>query len=267
MTKLIMFTDLHMVPEGTRIIGLDPWARLEAGIDHVNKYHPDADRVIITGDLTHRADEESYKRLKTLLGKLTPPLAITIGNHDRRDRFQDIFPHVAKDENGFVQESIDFEDCRVLLLDTLFAPPYDYPRSHAGYLCPKRLAWLEQQLATSSQPVLIFMHHPPHPTGFTGMDTIRLANEDFFYDTVLKHGNVRHIFAGHVHRTINGSHKGIAYSILKSPVHQQPMPVDSPNASLSVDEPAAYGIIVLTEHGLQVHNEDYEIAKLESAVA
>ena len=118
MTKLIMFTDLHMVPEGTLIIGLDPWARLEAGINHVNQYHADADRVIITGDLTHRADDESYLRLKTLLQKLVPPVAITIGNHDRRDRFQEIFPAVAKDENGFVQEVIDFTITRAVTLVT-----------------------------------------------------------------------------------------------------------------------------------------------------
>jgi hypothetical protein len=63
-----------------------------------------------------------------------------------------------------------------------------------------------------------------------------------------------------VHRTIGGSHRGIPFSIFKSPVHQQPMPFDTPDTSLSVDEPAAYGIVVVTPEGLQVHNEDYEIA-------
>lgn len=268
MTKLIVFTDLHMVPEGTKIIGLDPYQRLLAGIEHVNRYHADTDRVIFTGDLTHRADTQSYERLRDLLSLLVPPAAITIGNHDYRDRFLETFTQVTPDENGFVQQVIDFADCRVVLLDTLFAPPYDYPRSHAGYLCETRLAWLDRTLADAGDlPVLLFMHHPPHRTGFTGMDAIRLGNEDAFYDVVLRHGNVRHIFAGHVHRTIGGSHRGIPFSIFKSPVHQQPMPFDAPNASLSVDEPAAYGIIVVTEHGLQVHHEDYEIARRESQIA
>ncbi|MDX3978671.1 phosphodiesterase [Shinella sp.] len=268
MTKLIVFTDLHMVPEGTTIIGLDPYQRLLAGIEHVNRYHADADRVIFTGDLTHRADTMSYERLRDLLSLLVPPAAITIGNHDYRERFLETFTHVMPDENGFVQQAIDFADCRVVLLDTLFAPPYDYPMSHAGYLCETRLAWLDRTLSSADgRPVLIFMHHPPHKTGFTGMDAIRLGNEQAFYDLVLKHGNVRHIFAGHVHRTIGGSHRGIPFSIFKSPVHQQPMPFDTPNASLSVDEPAAYGIVVVTEEGLQVHHEDYEIARRDSEIA
>lgn len=194
MTKLIVFTDLHMVPEGTKIIGLDPYQRLLAGIEHVNRHHADANRVIFTGDLTHRADTMSYERLRDLLSLLVPPAAITIGNHDYRERFLETFAHVAPDEDGFVQQVIDFDDCRVVLLDTLFAPPYDYPRSHAGYLCERRLAWLDRMLADANGlPVLLFMHHPPHKTGFTGMDAIRLGNEDAFYDLVLKHGNAPHL--------------------------------------------------------------------------
>ena len=268
MTKLIIFTDLHMVPEGTTIIGLDPGKRLAAGIDHVNRYHADADQVIVTGDLAHRADRASYERLKRELDKLTPPLAITIGNHDRRETFLDVFPETVTDENGFVQRVIDFDDCRVVLLDTLFAPPYDYPNSHAGLLCDLRMEWLDRQLETAGdRPVLLFMHHPPHATGFSGMDQIRLINEVEFYDLVKKRGNVLHIFAGHVHRTISGSSRGIPFSVFKSPVHQQPMPFEAPDASLSVDEPAAYGIAVMTDTGVLVHTEDYEIARREAAVA
>lgn len=268
MTKLIVFTDLHMVPEGMTIIGLDPYQRLAAGIEHINRYHADADRVIVTGDLTHYGDRPSYERLKTLLDQLVPPLAITIGNHDQREVFQEVFSNVARDEDGFVQHAIDFADCRILLLDTLFAPPYDYPASHSGLLCETRLAWLDRQLETAGDlPVLLFMHHPPHATGFSGMDAFRLTNETEFYDLVKRRGNVAHIVAGHVHRTISGSSRGIPFSVFKSTVHQQPMPFDTEDTSLSVDEPAAYGIIVTTDTGVLVHTEDYEIAVREAEIA
>lgn len=270
MTKLIVFTDLHMRPEGQTIIGLDPFRRLETGIAHVNAYHPDADGVVITGDLTHHGDVVSYRRLKTLLDRFIPPLFLAVGNHDNRENFLSVFSETETDENGFVQRVVDFADCRAIILDSLFAPPYDYPVSHAGFLCRERMEWLDSALAAAKEagkPALIFMHHPPHSTGFTGMDLIKLANEEEFYALLETHGNVRHIFAGHVHRTINGSHRGIPYSIFKSPVHQQPMPFEAPDASLSVDEPAAYGIVVTTKDGLQVHNEDYEIARRDPAPA
>lgn len=269
MSKIIIFTDLHMLPEGKRIIGLDPWQRLKAGIDHVNAWHADADRVVITGDLTHYGDAESYRRLKVLLDTLVPPLAITIGNHDRREVFLETFTDVPTDANGFVQQVVDLPDCRLVLLDTLFAPPYDYPESHKGRLCEQRLAWLDGVLSdTGGRPALLFMHHPPHATGFSGMDEIRLTNDDAFYALVLKHGaTVRHIFAGHVHRTISGSNRGIAFSVFKSPVHQQPMPFNTDDTSLSVDEPAAYGIALVTADGVLVHTEDYEIASRHAVVA
>ncbi|MCV9962497.1 phosphodiesterase [Pararhizobium sp. BT-229] len=268
MTKLIVFTDLHIVPEGQSIIGLDPFQRFSAGIAHVNRYHADADRVIIMGDLAHQADRASYERLKALLDRLVPPLAITIGNHDRRDTFLEVFPEVAQDEDGYIQEVIDLPDCRLVILDTLFAPPYDYPRSHAGFLCTRRLAWLDRQLETAGDlPVLLFMHHPPHATGFTAMDMMRLINEVDFYEVVKRRGNVLHIFAGHVHRTISGSSRGIPFSVFKSPAYQQPMPFDTTDPSLAVDEPAAYGIAIMTDTGVLVHTEDYEIAVREAEVA
>lgn len=269
MSKIIIFTDLHMLPEGGRIIGLDPFQRLKAGIDHVNAYHADADRVVITGDLAHHGDAESYRRLKSLIDTFIPPVAITIGNHDRREAFLETFRDVPTDPNGFVQQVVDLPDCRLVLLDTLFAPPYDYPESHKGLLCEKRLDWLDSVLSdTGGRPALLFMHHPPHATGFSGMDAIRLINEDDFYARIRRHGaTVRHIFAGHVHRTISGSCRGVPFSVFKSPMHQQPMPFNTDDTSLSVDEPAAYGIALVTADGVLVHTEDYEIASRNAVVA
>lgn len=261
MAKIIVFTDLHMLPEGETIIGLDPFARLERGLTHAARMHPDADRLIITGDLTHHGDRASYERVRQLIENHACPVSLTIGNHDRREPFQAVFPNAARDENGFVQEVIDFPDVRAVILDTHIPVAKGDPDYSKGLLCEHRLAWLDRQLSTAgTRPVLVFMHHPPHDTGFRGMDAIKLINGDAFYSVVERHGNVRHIFAGHVHRTIGGSHRGIPFSIFKSPLHQQPMPFDIDDTSSSVDEPGAYGIIVTTPLGVQVHTEDYELA-------
>lgn len=262
MTKLIVFTDLHMLPEGGRIIGLDPFERLRAGVHHVNRHHADAQRVICTGDLAHRGDIESYVRLRSLLDELACPYSLLVGNHDRRENFRAVFDQAPVDGEGFVQQLIDTEHGPLILLDTLFAPPYEFPDTYSGYLCEKRLDWLERQLVAAAQrPVHIFMHHPPHATGFAGMDAIALRNGEVFYALLRRHGNVRHIFAGHVHRTISGSRHGIAFSVFKSPCHQQPMTFDALDSSLSVDEPAAYGIVFLGPQGVLVHTEDYEISR------
>jgi 3',5'-cyclic AMP phosphodiesterase CpdA len=271
MSKLIVFTDLHILPEGGRIIGLDPSERLRKGIAHVNLHHPDTHHVLFTGDLTHRGDVASYQRLRDLLSELRCPYSLLLGNHDQRENFLSVFPEAPLDANGFVQQALDIaphtgqgvhpDGARLLLLDTLFAPPHNFPDSYSGFLCEQRMDWLAQQLASAGKrPVHIFMHHPPHATGFVGMDAIALKNGEAFYELLLHHGNVRHIFAGHVHRTISGTSHGIAFSVFKSPCHQQPMPFAAEDTTLSVDEPGAYGIVLLRPDGVLVHTEDYEIA-------
>jgi 3',5'-cyclic-AMP phosphodiesterase len=260
MAKLIVFTDVHIIPAGERIIGLDPTARLETGIAHVNRHHGDADLVVFTGDLTHYGDATSYLRLKSSLAALQRPYVLLIGNHDNRERFVTAFPQASRDDNGFVQSVRDIGDSRFVFLDTVKTPPFAGQR-HAGVYCKSRCAWLDRALAEAdARPTYIFMHHPPHKVGFAGMDLIRLENEVAFYDVIARHAHVRHIFAGHIHRTINGSHRGVPFSIFKSTVHQQPMTFNSVDASASIAEPAAYGIIFTTPDGVLVHTEDYEVS-------
>jgi len=173
MTKIIVFTDLHILPEGGRIIGLDPSERLLCGIEHAIRHHPDADRIVCTGDLTHRGDTESYHRLRDLVSRFAVPVTLLIGNHDCRETFIESFPEAALDPNGFVQSAVDAGDWRLVFLDTLNAPPYEFPETYSGFLCEERLAWLDAELsAAAGRPVLLFLHHPPHDIGFPGMDAI-----------------------------------------------------------------------------------------------
>ncbi len=261
MLKLIVLTDLHMVPRGTRIIGLDPYRRLASGIRHIATHHADADAVIVLGDLAHRGDVASYRRLVPLLRRLPQPVHLMLGNHDDRSSFRRVFPAVPLDPSGYAQQVIDLAGYRLVLLDTLDAPADGRPGSAAGRLCAMRRAWLDAALASAGRRrVLLFMHHPPGPTGFSGMDAVRLADGEDVFRLLHRYGNVAHIFAGHIHRTINGTWHGMPFSMFKSPVHQQPMAFASASASLSVDEPAAYGIVLAGEHGVVVHTDDYEIS-------
>ena len=266
MTRLIIFSDLHILADETaRIIGLDPSERLRNGVRHVNRHHGDAARVICMGDLAHKAEPGAYARLRFILDELEMPYSLLVGNHDRRDAYVEAFPEAPLDEHGFVQQVIDLPEGRLVLLDTLDGPPYVLPDSRAGVLCERRLDWLDRQLAgANGRPAYVFMHHPPHAVGFPGMDSIRLGNEDDFHAVLERRRNVRHLFAGHVHRTISGTHRSLPFSVFKSPAHQQPMTFDSAEHTLSVDEPAAYGIVFVHEQGVLVHTEDYEISTLEA---
>lgn len=259
--KIAVLTDLHIVPPGETIIGIDPIAQLRAAVSHINGLGGEIDRVVVTGDIAHYGDIESYRCAKMELDRLIAPATLLIGNHDRREAFAKVFADVALDDHGFVQSIVDFDDWRLVSLDTLFDPPGEEHEIHEGQLCFRRLAWLDKALAGAGhRRVLLFMHHPPHAVGFRGMDSIRLRNDEAFFEVVEKYRNVRHIVCGHVHRTISGTVRGVGFSVFKSPVHQQPMTFSSSDCSLSVPEPAAYGVIFATPTSVIVHTEDYQIA-------
>lgn len=258
--KVIVLSDLHMVPAGGLIIGIDPHARLKAAIAHINNHHADAAQVIVLGDLVHGGDIASYQRVRELLGTLRPPVSLMLGNHDHRDSYFKIFPECRTGGSPFAQVTLSVGGYRLVLLDTLCDPPLDGIHGAAGHLCASRLSWLDRCLAAAGdRPVVLFMHHPPMRTGFPGMDAARLHNSDDLLAVMKRHGNVRHIVAGHIHRTISGSWHGAPFAIFKSPVHQQPLDFVSASSSLSVDEPGAYGIILLSDDGPVVHTEDFDL--------
>jgi 3',5'-cyclic AMP phosphodiesterase CpdA len=252
MAKILVMTDLHITEAGTSIIGLDPALRLSETLAHAVKHHSDACRLILTGDLTHHGTPPEYDRLKDTLQDLPWPVSLLIGNHDNRAAFRQAFPNVPTDADGFIQTTIDLPDTRLILLDTVDETP-DVP--HAGILCPDRLAWLQTALAESPNPCLIFMHHHAFDTGFSGMDRINLANANEVR-TLLKAHDTRHVFAGHVHRTIHATIDGLSMTIFKSPCHQQPMILGDETSTSSIDEPAGYGILLTDGPNVVVHFED-----------
>ena len=254
MTKLLVMTDLHLTPGAERIVGLDPLERLLQALDHAAQRHSDAERLILTGDLTHFGDRASYRKLRDALSNRPWPISPLLGNHDRREAFLEIFPETPVDEKGFVQSTVDLDGLRLITLDSLDED--GEVTEHAGYLCRDRLDWLDAQLVTAKDvPCLVFLHHPPFRTGFTGMDDIMLKNEAAFRDTLAK-GPVAHVFAGHVHRTITSTLGSIPVTLFKSTCHQMPMLLGEDGSHHSVDEPGGYGIVLATGDDVVVHFED-----------
>lgn len=252
MAKILVMTDLHITEPGNPIIGLDPATRLAETLAHAARHQSDASHLILTGDLTHNGTPIEYQRLKETLLELPWPVSYIIGNHDHRATFCEAFPEAPTDTSGFVQSIIDLPDTRLILLDTV-DETHEIP--HAGRLCTNRLAWLQQTLSESSNPCLVFMHHHPFDSSFTGMDKINLSNATEVR-AILKNSNTSHVFAGHIHRTIHATIDGLSMTVFKSPCHQQPMMFGTEGSSFSIDEPAGYGILLTDGPNVVVHFED-----------
>ncbi|MEM7441075.1 MAG: phosphodiesterase [Pseudomonadota bacterium] len=259
MTKLLAFTDTHLRSEGETIIGLDPYAKFAGALEHAQRRHPDATRIVVMGDLVNSGKAEEYERFKQVIDTAKCPVTIIPGNHDDRNQLVESLS-LTRDDAGYVQSVFDTETHRVIAIDTVFGEKY-LSFASLGQYNEARLKWLDAQLAAADKPVLLFAHHPPFKVGFDGMDDIRMRDDEAFADVVL--GRVAHIICGHVHRTISGNWRGLSYSILKSTCHQMPLALGDAGMSLSTDEPSAYGVILLSEDNVIVHTEDWELAKDE----
>ncbi len=253
-TKLIQVSDLHFVPPGTLLLGLDPRARLEAAVADINTHHRDAELCLFTGDLADGGAPEAYDALRETLAALRIPYLLTIGNHDSRGNFQSAFPEAPRDEHGFVQAVAATGAGDIILLDT------HEPGQHAGSFCAKRQAWLKARLAEATgRPAYLFMHHPPLDIGIPSLDRIGLVDKQGFADALegADAGGVRHIFFGHVHRPVSGSWRGIPYAALCSLVHQVPLDLVTEHPVPCDHAPPAYNVILLDGQATVVHHHEF----------
>ncbi|MDA7948050.1 MAG: phosphodiesterase [Hyphomicrobiaceae bacterium] len=247
--KIIHITDFHLVPPGERLWGLDPCDRLDRCLNDIARWHGDADFCVMSGDLTNRGSQAAYGWIRERLEGFPLETILMIGNHDSRENFIAAFPETGTDRNGFVQSVRDTEHGVFLFLDTVKGPVSE------GEYCEQRLAWFADELArVKGKPVWIFMHHPPFDVGISYMDRIKLEEPKKFADVLSAHGDVRHIFFGHIHRAAMLSWRGIPCTSLPGTNHQVPLISESVGGVYSV-EPPMYGVILIDGDQTIVHFE------------
>lgn len=255
MQKILFISDPHICVWGETIIGLDPSVRLHSVLEAATTAHPDAEALVLLGDLTHHGSAEEYQELHRVLSHFTIPIVPMIGNHDRREAFLAQFPEAPQTASGHIQQWRDVGQHRIITMDSLDGPPYR-PDHHAGLLCPARLAFLEDALQTrAGRHAIVCIHHPPFRTGVVGMDRIMLKNGHQTLGILSKYGNL-HLICGHMHQTISGSTLGVPWTVFKSPCHQGVVDLVNPSSSLSTDEAGAYGLALLQLEGVAIHSVD-----------
>lgn len=259
--KILIVGDPHIYEEPGKHRGVDTAVYLEQLVQHVNAHHADAAYCLFIGDLTNDGELEAYTRFKQRIEPLRVPSLLMVGNHDNRGNFQTVFPQARKDENNFVQFTVDLgEDYRLIALDSLNMPIHGTIARHAGFLCPQRMAFLEENLQTAGErTVIVAVHHQPFRIGLPGMDSIRLANGDAFMELNGRFPNSKMVLMGHNHRTISGVVDGLSFNCFKSLNVQTPLDFEDTRSSGGILEPPDYGVILLREGSILVHREDFTV--------
>ncbi|PZU09740.1 metallophosphoesterase [Sphingomonas sp.] len=185
--------------------------RLHRVLDRILALSPLPDLLIASGDLTEYGDEESYRVLADALARCPMPVHLMAGNHDLREPLAHVFPATPVNE-GFLQQVIEGEGLRLILLDTL------EEGRHGGAFCEVRAAWLAARLAEApASPTLIFVHHPPQGVGIPWMDPS--PSEPWIARlgaALAGHDQVIGLVSGHVHRASHTSWAGLPLIICPS---------------------------------------------------
>lgn len=250
---IAQISDLHIRPEGekaNRVVDTNRMAR--DCVDHILGMEIAPDVVLATGDLADRGTAAEYAVLRDILAPLPMPVYLIPGNHDDRAAMRDAFPDDAylTQDGEFLHYAIDDHPVRLIGLDTLV------PGKGHGELCQTRLDWLDARLEERrGHPVVIFMHHPPFPTGLAAMDSINCRNGAALEALVMKHPNVERVLAGHHHRPIQIRWAGTIGSVAPSPAHQVHLNLDpaSENSRLIMEPPGFHLHVWQAGAGLMTH--------------
>jgi len=252
--KIIQITDTHLLgADRANVYGINPAYRLKRALKSIHQTHSDAKCIVITGDLVHEATSaNAYKILQNIIKKSDIPVYLLLGNHDNRAYFSEQFPKFM--HKGFAQYVHKIGKRVFLFLDTLIEG------RRYGKLCEERLAWLDAKLSKyKDAPVYLFMHHHPIASGLYEMDHLAdFRTAKAFWACVEKHGNVKHITFGHLHRIVH-MHKGsVSLHATRSTTFQVAYQPGSKMEYLTNKEKPTYAVMEFGRgESLRIHHHEY----------
>lgn len=257
MLTIAQITDLHITSDKDPLNKARNEARLKTALKAIHALAPRPAAILATGDLVDRGEPEEYAELAKLLETSEIPIHLGVGNHDLRGPLQSFFkaPQVQTDPNGFIQYVLDFDDLRVVMVDTL------EEGQNNGAFCAKRAKWLKSTLRKNRRkPTVVALHHPPIASGIRWMDPrpddswiIRLAK------TLRNQHHVRGVICGHLHRGFHAPFAGTTVSV--SPATSIQLTLNLTSVDMRVpdgreiltDEPVGFSLLMWDQGVLTTH--------------
>lgn len=156
------------------------------------------DLLLISGDLCQDESWGGYCRLREFLEQAVLPLGVAAallpGNHDDPGLLR-----AALGRHAWIAPAlVPVRHWGLVLLSS------HRPGSVAGWLEPRQLLWLDQQLAAAATPLLLALHHPPLPIGAPALDGIGLQRPEPLLERLRASPRVRAVVFGHVHQHWRG---------------------------------------------------------------
>lgn len=249
--KFIHLSDTHLKKDRYHLYGLDPYLGLDMAIKSINKYHSDADFIVLTGDLADTGEIEAYEKIQTILRGCKMPTIKMMGNHDNRENFLQTFQD-SMSSGGFVQGVLAYDKLACIFLDSKI------PNTHAGDMCDERFRWFEQQLiAQKDKDIFVFIHHPPMDIGIQEMDDIKFQSSHKLREIFTKYRHIKYLFFGHLHMAVSGIWAGVPYFGIRGTNHQLSTKFSDRDFLMSSKISPAYGIVCVDKKDIHVRLHEY----------
>ncbi len=253
--KLIVMSDIHLLPKGEIKRGLDTAPRFRLAIEDANKFHADADLVVFAGDIADEADTGAYVVFDEIRANNKLPQRVMMGNHDDRNVYLGHAKDPMLDQNNFVQGYDDIKGHRIIMLDS------SEPGVLRSGLCAKRLAWTAECLADAKAQdlkIILLLHHNPCALQMP-VDTYRLAEPEKLLKVLHQSGaDIIQILAGHCHITSAGSWGGYPCATISGNQHRvEPYLRGRTGQQDCFEAPAHYAVIMSDRINCAVHFQSY----------
>ena len=215
--QIAQISDTHVKAGNVRLFGtIDAFGHFEKLVARLEALDPKPDIVIHTGDIANDGEAADYEAALECLSKLSMPVFVALGNHDRREAARAALGHLPGiPGEGRFAYAVDDYPVRIVMADTVVdGAPH-------GLLGTEQLRWLDETLcAAPDKPTFVGLHHPPFATGIGFMDRIGLYDGAEFAAVISRHSQVKRVLAGHVHRCFVASVGGTIAMICPGAAHQ-----------------------------------------------
>ncbi len=254
--RIIHLSDFHLPksPQSS-LQGVKPYATLQAALAEIERQKPQADLIIVGGDLLNDQKQNNYKAVKSLLADIHVPVHVVLGNHDQLASYKkEAFTPLPKGYQGYY--SFDIKEQHIVLL-------YSSGTGRGfGRLDEKQLLWLNEDLRLNQQKsTLIFMHHPPIDIAIPWLDKLKVVNADAFWRILPPHAhNIRGIFVAHIHIQMTAIYRGYLVAGCPATSFQFKANFDSSHAELSEEQPG-FNIIDVSKDQLNIRTVRYTTAE------
>ena len=248
MPCVLQLTDLHLMtdPAGTLkdICTRDEVARVFAYVrDGIQSGRWSFDQIVVTGDLAHDEQRETYNIVRDMLGDWLPKCKLLLGNHDSRPFIREAFPELAPGEPDFFTFTCRVGDWHLIGLDS------HIPGQVEGALGERQLQWLGEELRSHAErPTVLFVHHPPFAVGSAWVDALGLRDAESLLKVAAGAPQVKAICAGHVHQQCDRRMGNL--QLLTTPSVVLQFGVNSPEFSIDFIPPG-FRVLYLEDDGFR----------------